>query len=450
MAANHVVKKIFTPIEDFLRTETSSGLILMGVTIIALIWANSPFYHLYHNFIEMNVGFTIGSLVVSKTIHHWVNDGLMVVFFFVVGLEIKRELIQGELSTPKKAALPMFAAIGGMVFPAIIYAIFNHGGPGASGWGIPMATDIAFAVGVLSLMSRKVPFSLKIFLLALAIVDDLGAVLVIAFFYTDHIVASSLGIAMLTFVMTYVLRVAGIRNILVYIVLGIIAWFAVLSSGVHSTIAGVILGLMTPLQAFYDRFNLAEMLKDTVDDLIKELNTDDREDNVKNNLSSKAKDHVYKIQHFSHESISPLDRLIHALHPWVSFLIMPIFAFVNAGVRIEGISFDSFVANDISLGVVLGLLFGKPIGVLLFSMLAVKTGIARLPRNVTWLHMTAVGFLAGIGFTMALFVAHLALETGPVLETYSKLGILTASLLAGAIGSGLLTFTKDVNSTSPQ
>ncbi|MCB9025468.1 MAG: Na+/H+ antiporter NhaA [Bdellovibrionaceae bacterium] len=445
MAAKRVVKRIFTPIEDFLRTETSSGVILMLVTIFTLIWANSPFYYIYHNLIELPVGFAIGDFNMTKTLHHWVNDGLMVIFFFVVGLEIKRELIQGELSSPKKAALPMFAALGGMIFPALIYASFNHGGEGASGWGIPMATDIAFAVGVLSLMSKKVPFSLKIFLLALAIVDDLGAVLVIAFFYTDKIVAGALGVAIVSFALTYLFRIVGVRNILVYVLLGIIAWFSVLKSGVHSTIAGVILGLMTPLDAFYNRFNLSEMLKSSVDDLIKELNTDDKEDNVKTNLSSSAKDHVYKIKHFSHESISPLDRLVHTLHPWVSFLIMPIFAFVNSGIRIEGFSFESFVHHPISLGVILGLLFGKPIGVLLFTYLAVKLNFARLPRNVSWFHMTAVGFLAGIGFTMALFVAHLALETGPILETYSKLGILSASLIAGAIGSGLLSFCKDVD-----
>lgn len=442
MAAKRVVRQIFTPIEDFLRTETSSGIVLMVVTLIALLWANSPLYPYYNHLIEVPIGFSWGSYSVSHTLHHWVNDGLMVIFFFVVGLEIKRELIQGELSSPKKAALPMFAAIGGMVFPALIYTAFNLGGEGSSGWGIPMATDIAFAVGVLSLMSRKVPFSLKIFLLALAIVDDLGAVLVIAFFYTKDVSTNYLTLAALTFLLTYLIRIAGIRNILVYVVLGIVAWFSVLKSGVHATIAGVILGLMTPLQAYYNRFNLSEMLKSTVDDLIKELNTSNDEDNVKSHLSSKAKDHVYKIRHFSHESISPLDRLIHSLHPWVSFFIMPIFAFVNAGVRIEGISLEDFVQNEIALGVILGLFAGKPLGVLLFSFLAVKLNLARLPRNVTWLHMTAVGFIAGIGFTMALFVAHLALETGPILETYSKLGILTASVFAAAIGLTILSFCK--------
>ena len=442
---NHVVRKILTPIEDFLHTESSSGLVLMICTIFALILANSPLYGWYHHFVELPMGLTLGSYTIQKTLHHWVNDGLMVIFFFVVGLEIKRELIQGELSSPKKAALPMFAAIGGMLIPASIYAIFNHDSAGASGWGIPMATDIAFAVGVLSLMSRKVPFSLKIFLLALAIVDDLGAVLVIAFFYTETIVAGALGIAALSFIVTYLLRAAGVRNVLVYIILGVIAWFAVLKSGVHATIAGVILGLMTPVDAFYNRFNLAERLQNTIDDLIKDIKSNDfDDDNDATNLNTTEKKKVYDLQHYAYESVSPLDRLIHKLHPWVSLFIMPLFAFVNAGVRIEDISFNAFITNPISIGVILGLLVGKPLGVCIFSYIALKFGFARFPRGVTWTHMIAVGFLAGIGFTMALFVGHLALQTGPELESYSKLGILTASLLAGLIGSTLLYFTKDV------
>ncbi len=441
--SKQVVKKIISPIDDFLQTESSSGIVLMITTLAALLWANSGFYESYHHFIETPIGVSIGSWGLNYTLHHWVNDGLMVIFFFVVGLEIKRELIQGELSSPKKAALPMFAALGGMIFPALIYAIFNIDGPGASGWGIPMATDIAFAVGVLALMSRKVPFSLKIFLLALAIVDDLGAVLVIAFFYTDEVVAASLGIAAISFIFTYLLRTAGVRNILVYITLGVIAWLAVLSSGVHSTIAGAILGLLTPVDALYNKQSLTEMLNSTVNGLLKDLSSSDNEDNVADNLSSSAKKKVYQIRNFSHESISPLDRLIHTLHPWVSFLIMPLFALVNAGVRIEGITIDGFLASGVSLGIIFGLFLGKPLGVCIFSYVALKLNFARFPRGVSWRHMIAVGFLAGIGFTMALFVGHLALKAGPELETYSKLGILTASLISGIVGSTILYFTKD-------
>ncbi len=444
--SKNIVKKIISPIEDFLQTESSSGILLMIVTFAALVWANSPFYHSYIEFTEMPVALSIGNFNISKTLHHWVNDGLMVIFFFVVGLEIKRELIQGELSSPKKAALPLFAALGGMIIPAAIYAFFNHDGVGASGWGIPMATDIAFAVGVLALFSRKVPFSLKIFLLALAIIDDLGAVLVIAFFYTDEIIASSLGLAALSFALTYMFRMAGVRNLLVYIILGVIAWFAVLKSGVHSTIAGVILGLMTPVDALYNRENIADMMKNTVNDLLKDL-TDPLHSEVgnKNQMSSMAKEKVYKLNKFTHESISPLDRLIHTLHPWVSFFIMPIFALVNAGVRIEGITFGALFANSISLGVIFGLFIGKPLGVALFSYLAIKLNFARLPRGVSWSHIVSVGFLAGIGFTMALFIGHLALETGPDLETYSKLGILTASVFSATVGSVMLYFNKNVN-----
>jgi len=436
--ATQVVRRIISPIEDFLKTESSSGIVLMITAIVAMLWANSPFYESYQHFIEFPIGFTFGDVFFEKGLHEWVNDGLMVIFFFVVGLEIKRELMLGELSSPKKAALPIFAALGGMVAPALIYTFFNFGTSAHVGWGIPMATDIAFAVGVLSLLSNRVPFSLKIFLLALAIVDDLGAVLVIAFFYTDNISTAALGTAAFAFILTYMFRMAGVKNMLIYWALGIVAWICVLKSGVHATIAGVVLGLLTPVNAFIPKQSIGETLKELVTGIVDELKSDN-ESNHRLNLSTERK--IHQLKKASTESISPLERLIHHLHPWVSFVIMPLFALVNAGVRIEGIHWSGFLHNHIALGVILGLFLGKPIGVLTACFLAVKFKLAHLPSGVTWLHMLAIGILAGIGFTMALFVSHLALG-GHESETYSKLGILTGSVAAGILGSVFLLFFK--------
>lgn len=440
-----VVKKLLSPIEKFFAMETASGVLLMIVTVIAMVWANSRYYHAYEAMLELPVGVKLGGIEVIKTLHHWVNDGLMVVFFFVVGLEIKRELIIGELSSPRKAALPMFAALGGMIVPALIYTFFNAGTPAISGWGIPMATDIAFAVGVLTLMSRKVPLALKIFLLALAIVDDLGAVLVIALFYTTEISSNALAIAAIGIFLTLFVKYAGIRKFLIYWVLGAIVWFAVLKSGVHATVAGVILGLMTPVAPFYNLKKVPEFFKDLVATINHGISSSNSE---AGQLNHEAVHALEQMEEVVAESRSPLDRLIHTLHPWVSFFIMPIFALFNAGVHISGdFTIQSFLSQPIALGVILGLFIGKPIGVLLFSWLAIKLNLAQLPTGVTWLHMIAVGCLAGIGFTMALFIGHLALKV-PEVEIYSKLGILTASVLSAVVGMTLLSMTKDIKSST--
>ncbi len=438
--AQKVVKTILSPVEQFLAMETASGILLMLTTIIALVWANSSYYYVYEHFIHTPFAFKIGTLNIEKSFQHWVNDGLMVIFFFVVGLEIKRELFLGELSSPRKAALPMFAALGGMVVPASLYALFNVGDVGAQGWGIPMATDIAFAVGVLTLMNRRVPFSLKIFLLALAIVDDLGAVLVIAFFYTDEIARNALGYAAIGFGLISLLKFSGIRKLTVYVLLGILIWFAVLKSGIHATIAGVILGLLTPLEPFYDKDKVLTDIDNLSSNLADELKVT-QEEGVQE-LSDETQHKLENIAELIHGSHSPLDTWIHRLHPWVSYFIMPLFALVNAGVHIEGVAFSDFITNNISLGVIVGLFVGKPIGVMLFSYIAVKTNVAELPKGVNWYQMLCVGFLAGIGFTMALFVSNLALSGEPGLETFSKTGILAASVLSAIFGAGLLYFSK--------
>ena len=438
--AQKVVSTLVSPIESFLALESASGILLLLMTVLALGWANSPWHESYHSFIHLPLGLKMGAFYIEKSLAHWVNDGLMVIFFFVVGLEIKSELIRGELSSPRKAALPMFAAVGGMVVPAAIYAYFNHDSIGVHGWGIPMATDIAFAVGVLTLLGKRVPFSLKVFLLALAIVDDLGAVLVIAFFYTSDISKEALGASGIIFAIVTLLRYSGVRSLLVYSILGVGAWFAVLQSGVHATIAGVILGLMTPLEAYRPKESIAEKMTQFARDLTNIISRSNGPGWDKPTL--KKLDDVSKT---INESKSPLERIIYFLHPWVSYTIMPAFALVNAGVHLDLSSLQEIFQSPITLGIIFGLFVGKPAGVLLFSWLSCILKIAELPKGVTWTHMTGAGFIAGIGFTMALFISNLALS--PELETYSKVGILSASLLAAVFGVMVFMFLPKVSSS---
>ena len=388
------VRKFISPLEEFMRLETSSGIFLLIVTLFTLFWANSPWKESYFHFIHIPIGVHFSAYTLEKSLQHWVNDGLMVIFFFVVGLEIKRELVIGELSSKKKAALPFFAAFGGMVFPALIYLFFNHEGETIKGWGVPMATDIAFAVGILSLMSRRVPFSLKIFLLALAIIDDLGAVFVIAFFYTEKISPNALGSVALSLGLISLLKFSQVRSISVYIFLGIINWFAFLKSGIHPTVSGVILGLLCPMD-----------------------------------LMGK-------------ENRSPLDRLFHFFHLWVSFFIMPIFALTNAGVLLQGAFQMSVLTHPISLGIFLGLVLGKPLGVVLFSFLSVKMNFASLPKGVNWLQISCVGVLSGIGFTMAIFISNLAFKNLESVRIFSKFSILLASAFSALLGLALLFLNR--------
>jgi len=440
--ANKVIKQLMSPLEKFLHMETSSGILLIITTLIALIWANSPFYLSYEHFVHFPIILKLGDFSLNTSLHYVVNDGLMVIFFFVVGLEIKRELYCGELSSPKKAALPMIAALGGMIVPALFYYYFNQQGIGKSGWGIPMATDIAFAIGVLTLLNKKVPFSLKIFLLALAIVDDLGAVLVIAIFYTNEISAQALAISAASASMIAFLTFSGVRKLPIYSVLSTIVWISILMSGIHATIAGVIVGFLTPLEPFADK---KKVLID-IDLLAQKLKPILNSEGDSIDLSNQTKSELFALSEGIKDIKSPLDEWIHLLHPWVSFFIMPIFALVNAGVRIEGVEVSEFFQNPISLGIIVGLLVGKPVGVIGFTYISTKLGWSSLPQGVTWKHIIAVGFLAGIGFTMALFVSNLALT--PHSETFSKVGILIASTLAGVIGSLFLITSPDISDTN--
>ncbi len=421
------IEKITYPIQEFLHQEASGGILLIIATVIALAWANSPFAESYHHLWHTYLSIDLGGIGLKYSLHHWINDGLMVIFFFVVGLEIKRELLVGELSSVKKAALPIAAALGGMIFPALIYTIFNLGTEGASGWGIPMATDIAFVVGILALLGKRVPLALKIFILALAIVDDLGAVLVIAIFYTSNISFTSLLIAGGFLVLLIAMNRMGVRNLLIYTLVGVGLWLAFLKSGVHATVAGVLLAFTIPVSS---RIN-TKKFKNETESLLKDFdNAGEHGDNVLTN--SDRLSIIDQIENNCEKILTPLQRFEHGLHPWVSFFIMPVFALANAGVTI-GSGLTSALTHPVSIGIILGLFLGKQIGIFSFSYLAVKLKLASEPEGVSWKKIYAASVLAGIGFTMSLFIANLAFNS-PELLNISKVGILAGSLLSGIVG----------------
>lgn len=421
------IEKLTYPIQEFLHQQASGGILLIIATVIALAWANSPFAESYHHLWHTYVNIDIGGVGLNYSLHHWINDGLMVIFFFVVGLEIKRELLVGELSSAKKAALPIAAALGGMIFPALIYTIFNLGSESASGWGIPMATDIAFVVGILALLGNRVPLSLKIFILALAIVDDLGAVLVIAIFYTSNISLTSLMIAGGLIILLIAMNRLGVRNLLVYTLVGVALWLAFLKSGVHATVAGVLLAFTIPVSS---RINTKKFKSET-ENLIKEFdNAGEHGEDVLTN--SERLSIVDKIENNCEKILTPLQRFEHGLHPWVSFFIMPVFALANAGVTI-GSGLSSSLTHPVSIGIILGLFLGKQIGIFGFSYLAVKLKLASEPEGVSWKKIYAAAILAGIGFTMSLFIANLAFTSPELLDT-AKVGILSGSLISGIVG----------------
>ena len=387
-----------TPFTRFARSEAFAGVLLLFFAAIAFAWANSPWAGAYFGMKEIPFGIRFNQTwALEKSLEHWVNDALMAVFFLMVGLEIKREVRVGELANPRQASLAIFAALGGMVVPAMLFTVLNAGTDGARGWGVPMATDIAFALGVLALLGARVPVALKVFLTALAIVDDLGAVIVIALFYTSDLNWLALAAAGGCWALALLAGARGVRHLSVYGLLGALLWYFVLKSGLHATIAGVLLALAVPLAARIDRTE-----ESTGRDAERELDLE-------------------------HES--PLHRLEHALQPWVTYMILPVFALFNAGVAIGGAGGISAV----TLGALVGLLIGKPIGVSVFCALAVRSGLASLPSGVTWPMMIGVSLLAGIGFTMALFISNLAFA-GSALLDQAKIGVLAASVIAALIG----------------
>jgi Na+:H+ antiporter, NhaA family len=383
-------------IEEFIQKESASGILLIFATLLALILSNSFLSPLYESFLHIPVEIRVGSLQLDKSLYHWVNDGLMAIFFLLIGLEVKREILEGHLSSLGQIALPGVAAVGGMLVPAAIYLVFNKDNPIAvNGWAIPTATDIAFALGILSLLGNRVPISLKVFLMALAIIDDLGAIVIIALFYTADLSLLSIGVAAFALVVLIALNILGVSKKAAYFIVGSILWVSVLKSGVHATLAGVALAFTIPLNA--------------------------------------------RDEH--QQSISPLKEIEHNLHFWVAFLILPLFAFVNAGVNVTEISLEQ-MAGPVPVGIMLGLFAGKQLGVFGFSWLAIKLKLATLPEDSNWLQLYGVSVLTGIGFTMSLFIVSLAFEDDKIFQYTDKLAILIASFVSGIIGYLVLKLGK--------
>lgn len=381
--------KIVARMQDFLRLESSAGLLLIAAAVLAMIASNTALAAGYDGLLSTMVAIQVGSYDITKPLLLWINDGLMAAFFFLVGLEIKREVLEGELSSFDKASLPIFAAIGGMAAPALIYAGFNWGNPATiSGWAIPAATDIAFALGFLALAAARAPVSLKILLLAIAIIDDLGAIAIIALFYTANLSMTALVLALVGIVALFVLNRMGVKGVAPYIMIGAVVWVFVLKSGVHATLAGVVTALFIP-------------------------------------IAGKTAD-----------AQSPLHRLEHKLHPWVAFMVLPVFAFANAGLSFQGVTMDALLA-PVPLGIALGLFIGKPVGVLAMSFLATKAGLARLPADISWAQLAGVAWLTGVGFTMSLFIGGLAFDSAALLNEV-RLGVIAGSVASAIAGCAVI------------
>ncbi|MCC7229295.1 MAG: Na+/H+ antiporter NhaA [Fimbriimonadaceae bacterium] len=426
-----IASRFLRPFAAYAKNEAASGIFLISAALIAILLANSPWSQPFFDFwqIRFQVGF--GDLEIDKPILLWINDGLMAIFFFLVGLEIKREFLVGELASPRRAALPIFAALGGMAVPALLYAVFNLGHPSIRGWGVPMATDIAFALGVLNLLGPRVPLAIKVFLAAVAIVDDIGAVLVIAIFYSGEIQWRLLGFGGLVFGGLILLNRLGIRKPLAYFVPGALLWVLFLKSGVHATVAGVLVAMTIPARVHLNPESFVEEAKEALAEF--ESGTTSQELAVMNESQQSA---VHELEEACERIQMPLQRIEHGLQPFVSFLIMPLFALANAGVLLKPGTVAG-LGQPISFGVLAGLILGKPIGVVLASWIAVKAGAASLPDRVIWLQMAGVGILAGIGFTMSLFIADLAFANPAHIET-AKVAIFIASLFSGALGYWIL------------
>jgi NhaA family Na+:H+ antiporter len=413
---------VLRPLQEFLSTSTASGIMLLLAALMALAWANSPWGDAYERLWRTPAELRLGSWVIGHDLRHWVNDGLMTLFFLVVGLEIKREFQTGELQDRQAAALPVVAAIGGMIVPALIYLALNAGGEGTAGWGIPMATDIAFALGVLVLAARHAPSGLKPFILTLAIVDDIGAIIVIALFYASGVSILFLAAAAALCLLMLALRRVGVKATPVFLGLGALVWLATYESGVHPTIAGVVLGLMAPAESYQRPHAVSAEARRTAD-----LTMDDPEP-----PDADAAQWL-RLASLSREAVSPLTRTEHALLPWTSFVIIPLFAFANAGVRLGGEQLADAWASRVTLGVVLGLVIGKVVGISGAAAIAVATRVARLPAGVRIIHIVGASAVAGIGFTVSLFIAELAFDDESLIAE-AKVGILAASILAGLLG----------------
>lgn len=427
------MNRIKEPLVKFIRLETSGSIILFGVTSLALILANSPLGNNFQSFWNNYITISLPGLELSKPILKWINDGLMVVFFFLIGLEIKREILTGELSHLKKASLPIFAAIGGMIFPALLFLLLNRGEPGIEGWGIPMAADIAFSLGILKLLGKRVPLGLKVFLMAFAIIDDLGAVLIIAFFYSTNLVWTYIGIGLAIIAILFFLSSRGLYSKYLFFLMGIIAWILFLKSGIHTTIAGVLLAFTIPLKRKTNSISFYREGKEILQQFVNDCDIN----NEKTILSKSQINAIDELEDLTEKTAPPLQYIEHRLHGWVSYLIMPLFAFANAGV-VLGVSKDTNLS--LSLNIATSLIFGNMIGIFSFSWIAIKLKLAELPINVTFFQLIGISVLGGLGFTMALFINNLA-YTDPALINSAKMGILIGSFIAGVMGYLLINLS---------
>ncbi|WP_082587342.1 Na+/H+ antiporter NhaA [Nocardioides sp. Soil774] len=410
-----LARLVARPVREFLRVEAAGSLLLMLAAVVALVWANSPWASSYDALWHTHLVLDVGPLHLDESLQHWVNDALMVIFFFVVGLEIKYELVNGDLRDPRTAALPIVAAVGGMAVPALLYVALNPpGSEGNAGWGIPMATDIAFAVGVLGVLGRRIPSAARLFLLTLAIVDDIGAILVIAVFYTSDLSLGWLAIAIGLLALMVVARRLRIWTVVVYAVLGVGVWFALLESGVHATLAGVAIGLLAPATSLLNE----EVARGYATEALRDRRLDP--------------DELDKMRFLLKESVSVVERLQSSLHPVSAYVVLPVFALANAGVELG--AFGKVFTEPVGVGIVLGLVLGKPVGIFLASFVAVRLGLGRLPEDTTWPMLLGLGAVGGIGFTVSIFIAGLSFPGADLLTEEAKIAILLASLVAAVVG----------------
>ena len=436
---SYVSRAFILPVQHYLHTESIGGIVLLVATIVALAWKNSPWDENYHHILETHLTLDVALFIVDLTVEEWINDGLMALFFFVIGLEIKREVMFGQLSTLRSAALPAVAAVGGMVVPAAIYLALNLDGDGMRGWGIPMATDIAFALGVLALLGRRIPMALRVFMLGLAVVDDLGAIAVIAIAYTESIDFGQLGMAVSLVVVMIVANRFGLRQPAFTAGIAFLIWVAVLKSGVHATVAGVLIACLTPAKPMFSREEFAEEL----DALLAEYQTTLA---AGEGQRERAEAILGEIEEISKATEAPLERLERLIHPWASYVILPLFALANAGIEFSVDAVQQAASSSVTVGVFGGLVLGKLVGITLFPWVASRLGIVELPRGVSWLQVAGVGLVGGIGFTVAIFVTGLAFDDHSTIVN-AKMGILAASLVAGVAGYGLLRLAARLSST---
>jgi NhaA family Na+:H+ antiporter len=420
------IDRLLAPFREFASSNAASGILLMVAAVVALLWANSPIASSYFSLWDTRLTIGIGDWVLSKNLLHWINDGLMAIFFLVVGLEIKREVLVGELASARRATLPIAAALGGALVPALVFLLIVGSGEGARGWAVPMATDIAFALGVLALVGDRIPIGLRVFMAALAIVDDLLAVVIIGLLYTSEISVVALAAAGGCLAVLVAANVLGVRRPVVYGVLGLALWFAILQSGVHATVAGVLLALTIPARTRLDSAGFAAHARRIIGHFVR------REDSDEPTTIEEHHDALWELETITERAQAPMLRFEHALQPWVAFVIVPIFALANAGVSLQG-DVGAVLSDPVVLGVALGLIVGKQVGITTATLLVVRAGLASLPSGVTMKYVYGAAWLGGIGFTMSLFIADLAFGGGPVLAL-AKVGILVASVFAGVGG----------------